>query len=82
VGFEIGVADLAIGVMAIISFWRSLEFKTPVVIYITLFCLGVAVGQIFQRLRLMITQPTTSASWSSRPFPNDLTVDPTLESVS
>jgi hypothetical protein len=46
--YEIGIADLAIGVVAIISFWRSLEFKTPVVIYITLFCLGVAIGHIFQ----------------------------------
>lgn len=46
--YEIGVADMAIGVTAIISFWRGLEFKTPVVIYITLFCLGVAIGHLFQ----------------------------------
>lgn len=46
--FEIGVADIAIGIVAIISFWRGLEFKTPVVIYVTLFCLGVAIGHITQ----------------------------------
>ncbi len=46
--YEIGVADMAIGVVAIVSFWRSLEFKTPVVIYVTLFSLGVALGHAFQ----------------------------------
>ena len=44
--FEIGVADLAIGVAAIASFWRSLPFKAAVVLYIVLFNLGVAVGHI------------------------------------
>lgn len=46
--FEIGVADIAIGIVAIIAFWRGLEFKTPVVIYVTLFCLGVSIGHITQ----------------------------------
>lgn len=42
--FEIGVADAAIGVVAIVSFWRSLDFKGPVVGYLTLFSIGVAYG--------------------------------------
>lgn len=42
--FEIGVADASIGIVAIISFWRSLDFKGPVVGYITLFSIGVAFG--------------------------------------
>jgi hypothetical protein len=42
--FEIGVADASIGVVAIISFWRSLAFKAPIVGYMTLFSLGVAFG--------------------------------------
>ena len=46
--YEIGVADIAIGVAAIVSFWRGLEFKTSVVVYLTLFCLGVAIGHVFQ----------------------------------
>jgi uncharacterized protein DUF6790 len=42
--FEIGVADASIGIIAIISFWRSLDFQAPVVGYMTLFSLGVAFG--------------------------------------
>jgi len=38
---EIGFADLAIGVTAILSFWQGAEFKAAVVAYITLFYLGV-----------------------------------------
>jgi len=42
--FEIGVADAAIGIVAIVSFWRSLDFKAPVVGYLSLFSIGVAYG--------------------------------------
>lgn len=46
--YEIGVADIAIGIVAILSVWRSLAFKAPVVIYIALFSLGVAIGHVYQ----------------------------------
>jgi len=42
--FEIGVADASIGIVAIISFWRSLDFRGAVVGYISLFSIGVAIG--------------------------------------
>ncbi len=42
--FEIGVADAAIGIVAIVSFWRPLDFKAPVVGYLSLFSIGVAYG--------------------------------------
>jgi hypothetical protein len=48
--FEIGVSDIAIGIVAIASFWRSLEFKAAVVGYITLFFIGVAVGHVRQAI--------------------------------
>lgn len=48
--FEIGVADMAIGIAAILSFWRSLPFKAAVVLYIVLFNLGVAVGHLRQAM--------------------------------
>lgn len=48
--FEIGVADLSIGVVAILSFWRSLPFKTATAIYIVLFSIGVAVGHLRQAI--------------------------------
>ncbi len=44
--FEIGVADIAIGLVAILSFWRPLPFKAAVIAYITLFYFGVAVGHV------------------------------------
>jgi hypothetical protein len=44
--FEIGVADIAIGVTAIASFWRSLPFKAATVSYVTLFYAGVAIGHV------------------------------------
>ncbi|MET0744718.1 MAG: DUF6790 family protein [Microvirga sp.] len=46
--FEIGVADLAIGATAVVSFWRGLEFKSAVVCYTILFYAGVAVGHVRQ----------------------------------
>lgn len=48
--FEIGVADMAIGITAIVSFWRSLDFKTAVVCYIVLFYIGVAIGHVHQAM--------------------------------
>lgn len=42
--FEIGVADAAIGIVAIVCFWRPLDFKGPVVGYLSLFSIGVAYG--------------------------------------
>ncbi len=48
--FEIGVSDIAIGIIAIASFWRSLEFKAAVVGYITLFYIGVAIGHFRQAI--------------------------------
>lgn len=42
--FEIGVADASIGLVAIVSFWRPLDFKGPVVGYLSLFSIGVAYG--------------------------------------
>jgi len=40
------VADIAIGVTAIASFWRSLSFKAATVSYVTLFYAGVAIGHV------------------------------------
>ena len=48
--FEIGVADASIGIVAIISFWRSLDFKGPAVGYLSLFSIGVAYGHFHQAI--------------------------------
>lgn len=44
--FEIGVADAAIGVAAVVSFRRGLEFKAAIVWVIVLFNIGVAIGHL------------------------------------
>ena len=46
--FEVGMADLAIGVTACVSFWRSLDFKAAVVMVNSIFLLGDAVGHVRQ----------------------------------
>jgi len=48
--FEIGAADASLGIVAIISFWRSLDFKAAVICFVTLFYIGVASGHIYQAL--------------------------------
>jgi hypothetical protein len=48
--FEIGAADASLGAIAVISFWRSLDFKAAVVTFVTLFYLGVAVGHVHQAI--------------------------------
>ena len=48
--FEIGVADVSIGIVAIISFWRGLHFKAPIVGYFSLFSIGVAYGHVRQAI--------------------------------
>jgi hypothetical protein len=44
--FEVGMADLAIGVTACISFWRDLSFKAAAVCAASIFLLGDAVGHV------------------------------------
>jgi hypothetical protein len=44
--FEIGVADIAIGLTAIMSFWKTQSFKAATISYVTLFYAGVAIGHI------------------------------------
>jgi hypothetical protein len=46
--FEIGVADIAIGLVGIASFWRGPGFKSALVAYIVLFDIGVAIGHVRQ----------------------------------
>jgi hypothetical protein len=48
--FEVGMADLAIGVTACVSFWRDLSFKAAAVIAASVFLLGDAVGHVRQML--------------------------------
>ncbi len=48
--FEVGVADLAIGVTACLAFRRDLGFKAAAVIVASVFLLGAAVGHVRQML--------------------------------
>ncbi len=44
--FEVGMADLAIGITACISFWLDLNFKAATVSIASIFLLGDAVGHV------------------------------------
>ena len=48
--FEVGMADLAIGATACLSFWRTLDFKAAAVMVSSIFFLGDAVGHVKQML--------------------------------
>ena len=48
--FEVGMADLAMGITACLSFWRSLDFKVAVVIINAIFLLGDAIGHVGQMI--------------------------------
>jgi hypothetical protein len=48
--FEVGMADLAMGATACVSFWRSLDFKAAVVIINAIFLLGDAIGHVGQMI--------------------------------
>jgi hypothetical protein len=49
--FEVGMADLAIGATAVVSFWCSLPFKAAAVCAASIFLLGDAVGHVQQMLQ-------------------------------
>lgn len=48
--FEVGMADLAIGVTACTAFWRDLNFKAAAIMAASIFLLGDAVGHVRQML--------------------------------
>jgi uncharacterized protein DUF6790 len=47
---EVGMADLAIGVTACLSFWRDLSFKAAAICAASVFLLGDAVGHVHQMM--------------------------------
>ncbi len=48
--FEVGTADLAFGVLGVVSFWASIGFKTATVVAISIFLLGDAAGHVHQMM--------------------------------
>jgi hypothetical protein len=46
--FEVGVADIALGAVAVLAFWRSLPFQSAVALYAIIFYGGVSVGHFVQ----------------------------------
>jgi hypothetical protein len=66
--FEVGMADLAMGVAACISFWRGLDFKAAVVIINAIFLLGDAIGHV----RQMIAEGNFASGNAGVPFVGDL----------
>lgn len=48
--FEVGMADLAVGITACLAFWRPWEFRAAAVCAASVFLLGDAVGHLRQML--------------------------------
>ena len=46
--FEVGMADLAIGITACVAFWQNLGFKAAAVCAASIFLLGDAAGHVHQ----------------------------------
>ncbi|MDM9646358.1 DUF6790 family protein [Rhizobium sp. S163] len=46
--FEVGIADIALGSVAVISFWRSLSFQSAIATYAIIFYVGVTIGHFVQ----------------------------------
>lgn len=66
--FEVGMADLAIGVTACASFWRDLSFKAAAVCAASIFLLGDAVGHV----REMISAANFAPGNAGVPFYMDV----------
>jgi hypothetical protein len=66
--FEVGLADLAIGATASVSFWRSLDFKAAAVMVSSIFLLGDAVGHVKQ----MIVAGNFASGNAGVPFCSDI----------
>jgi hypothetical protein len=48
--FEVGMADLAVGITACLAFWRSWEFRAAAICAASVFLLGDAVGHVHQMI--------------------------------
>lgn len=46
--FEVGVGDMAMGLVAMAAFWRSASFQSAIALTVTLFFAGVSVGHFVQ----------------------------------
>lgn len=44
---EIGIADIAMGITGIVAFWRPLQFKGAIILYIVVFYAGVAINHVY-----------------------------------
>jgi hypothetical protein len=66
--FEVGMADLAMGAAACVSFWRSLDFKAAVVMINAIFLIGDAVGHV----RRMIAAGNFAPGNAGVPFYGDI----------
>lgn len=48
--FEVGVCDLATGIVAVISFWKGYQFKAAIALFVVFAYTGFAIGHILDAL--------------------------------
>lgn len=68
--FEVGMADLAVGITACLAFWRPWEFRAAAVCAASVFLLGDAAGHIHQ----MISAGNFAPGNAGVPFYTDIIV--------
>jgi hypothetical protein len=68
--YEVGMADLAVGITAVLAFWRSLPFKAAATIAASIFLLGDAVGHVHQ----MMSAHNFASGNAGAPFYSDVFV--------
>lgn len=61
--FEVGMADLAIGVLGMLAFSASYGFRVATTIAATIFLWGDAIGHIYQMLKFQNFAPGNAGSW-------------------
>lgn len=44
--FEVGVADMAAGAIAVIAFWKGYQFRAAIALYVVFFYIGVTIGHL------------------------------------
>ncbi|QGN00182.1 DUF6790 family protein [Methylocystis parvus] len=66
--YEVGMADLAIGVTACVAFWRTWDFRAAAVCAASIFLLGDAIGHV----RQMLTTGNFTSGNAGVPFYMDI----------
>jgi hypothetical protein len=61
--YEVGIADLTVGVLGVAAFWGNFSFRLAAVVAATLWLGGDAVGHVHQMIAAHNFAPGNAGSW-------------------